>query len=303
MDVIIIVMNLILIGYLLKYLKLLKETDRIALNNIVVYITMPATIFLTIMTKVSSSDLFEFLKLPFAIIITDLICGILAYFVGKSFLKLNNKSLGGFILVCMLGNTGFLGYPIAYGLYGDDGLARAIFCDMGGVFATMLFGTYVGIKFGKNSGNILKELLRFPPLITGIFTIILVFFGVELDYFPSFIIKTLEYLSSATIPLIMLSLGLSLSPSAAKFGIFYGMLVSLFRFGVSPATAYSLSEVFLISGLEKKVLIIESAMPSALMTLVLSTLYELDVKLVASCCFITTVLSLAVIPIIQYLKF
>ena len=51
--------------------------------------------------------------------------------------------------------------------------------------------------------------------------------------------------------------------------------------------------------LEKNVLILESAMPSAMMSLVFAVLYGLDVKLVASACFITTVVSLVVLPIIH----
>jgi predicted permease len=62
-----------------------------------------------------------------------------------------------------------------------------------------------------------------------------------------------------------------------------------------------LSSVFLVSGLEKNVLILESAMPSAMMSLVFAVLYELDIKLVASACFITTVVSLVVLPIIYSL--
>jgi len=50
--------------------------------------------------------------------------------------------------------------------------------------------------------------------------------------------------------------------------------------------------------LDKSVLIMESAMPTAMMSLVFALLYKLDVKLVASACFITTILSFMALPII-----
>ncbi|AEH06579.1 Auxin Efflux Carrier [Methanothermococcus okinawensis IH1] len=299
----IVIVLLILTGYLSKYLNILKENDRVILNNIVVYMAMPSTIFLTIMKNVSPVDLPQFLKLPFLIFLTFIMCGIIGYIIGK-LLKLNKQSLGGLILVCALGNTGFLGYPVIYGFYGTEGLTRAIFCDMGSVFASLLLGTYIGIKFGKNENSdtsIIKELLKFPPLMTGVISIILVFFGVSISNFPDFLVKTLNYLSNATIPLIMLSLGLSLSPSSAKFGAIYGIIASIVRMGIAPLLVFIFSSMFLINGLDKNVLILESAMPSAMMSLVFAVLYGLDVKLVASACFITTVLSLILLPIIHNL--
>jgi len=295
----IIIVLLILTGYLSKYFGILKESDRLTLNNIVVHIAMPSTIFLTIMKNVSPADLPQFLKLPVLIFLTFVICGFIGYLIGR-LLKLNKESLGGLILVCALGNTGFLGYPVIYGFYGTEGLTRAIFCDIGSVFASLLFGTYVGLKFGNENSNnsIIYELLKFPPLITGILSIVLVFFGFNVDSFPGFIIKTLGYLSNATIPLIMLSLGLSLSPKSARFGAIYGVIASMVRMGIAPLLVFALSTIFLIDGLEKNVLILESAMPSAMMSLVFAVMYELDVKLVASACFITTVVSLFILPLI-----
>jgi hypothetical protein len=299
MEIMIIIVLLILTGYLSKYFGILKESDRLTLNNIVVHIAMPSTIFLTIMKNVSPADLPQFLKLPVLIFLTFVICGFIGYLIGR-LLKLNKESLGGLILVCALGNTGFLGYPVIYGFYGTEGLTRAIFCDIGSVFASLLFGTYVGLKFGNENSNnsIIYELLKFPPLITGILSIVLVFFGFNVDSFPGFIIKTLNYLSNATIPLIMLSLGLSLSPKSARFGAIYGVIASMVRMGIAPLLVFALSTIFLIDGLEKNVLILESAMPSAMMSLVFAVMYELDVKLVASACFITTVVSLFILPLI-----
>jgi len=302
MDIMIIIVFLILVGYLSKYFGILKEKDRTVLNNIVVYIAMPSTIFLTIMKNVSPGDLPIFLKLPFLIFIIFFICGIIGFIVGK-LLKLNNQSIGGLILVCALGNTGFLGYPIIYGFYGMEGLTRAIFCDMGSVFASLLIGTYVGITFGVNkdhgSPSILREILKFPPLLTGILSIVLIFLGFTIEDFPNYVINTLNYLSNATIPLIMISLGLSLSPSSARFGVLFGIIALIVRMVFAPLLAIILTNGLSVEGLDKNVVILQSAMPSAMMSLVFSLLYGLDIKLVASACFITTILSLVILPILN----
>ncbi|ADG13503.1 Auxin Efflux Carrier [Methanocaldococcus infernus ME] len=300
MEVVLIILMLIGSGYFLKILNILKEEDRVTLNNIVIYLTMPSTIFLTILKHAKQAELLNFLKLPVALFLTNLLIALIVYYLGK-LLKLDKKLLGSLILVSMLGNTGFLGYPVVLEMFGDEGLLRAIFCDMGGVFATMLLGTYVGISFGENKGSVIKELLKFPPLITMAFSVLLVYFGFNLSYLPEFILKFLKYLSSATVPLIMMSLGLSLSPSALKFGVKYGLVASFFRFIFSPMLALALSFLFNIQGLERNVLLVESSMPSAMMCLVLGTLYKLDVKAIASSIFITTTLSLLVIAFWSFL--
>ena len=304
MEIMLLIISLIFVGYISKYLGILKEEDRSVLNNLVVYITMPSTVFLTIIKNVSPDELPLFIKLPISIFFIFTLCGILGYLVGK-YLRLERKSVGGLILVSALGNTGFLGYPVIYGFYGDPGLVRAIFCDMGSVIASLLIGTLVGITFGESKGEnatslyIIKRLLRFPPFIACILSICFIILGIGVEDIPNFLVDTLNYLSRATVPLIMISLGLSLSPSSTKFGIKYGILALLIRMGFAPILAVIFSTLFSIEGLERDVLILQSSMPSAMMSLVFSLLYRLDVKLVASACFITTITSLVFLPILK----
>ena len=53
-----------------------------------------------------------------------------------------------------------------------------------------------------------------------------------------------------------------------------------------------------VSGLNSKVIITEAAMPSAMLSLVLAITYELDIKAVSACIFLSTVLSMITLPII-----
>ena len=125
MEIMYVIVFLILMGYISRYFKILDEKDRMVLNKIVIYIAMPSTIFLSLLRNVTPADLPEFMKLPLILFVTSIACAILAYFVGKR-LKLDNKSLGGFVLVSSIGNTGFLGYPVILGFYGTEGLLSVI---------------------------------------------------------------------------------------------------------------------------------------------------------------------------------
>ena len=53
------------------------------------------------------------------------------------------------MLVAALGNTGYLGYPIATTLFGDAGLVRAVFYDVFGTVGVLLtLGIVVAQRFG-----------------------------------------------------------------------------------------------------------------------------------------------------------
>ncbi len=301
MEVILEIIILILSGYFLKVLNILKEEDSKVLSRVVIYLTMPSTIFLVILKNLNPCQISSFLKLMVIIILTFSLCGLLAYILGR-FIKLDKKSLGGLILVCMLANTGFLGYPIILGMFGEHGLVRAIFCDMVSVFITMVLGSYVGIKFGSGEGkNVFVEMIKFPPLVTGVLSILLVIIGFKLSYLPNFILKSINYLSSATVPCIMISLGLSLSPRAIQYSLSISGLACLFRFLLSPTFAYLFSIIFGVYGLDRDVLIIESSMPSAMMSFVLGTIYNLNTKIISSAIFITTVMSFFVLFTLKFI--
>ncbi|MCS3901389.1 AEC family transporter [Methanococcus voltae] len=300
MDIMIIIVALILVGYIAKVSKILSEDHILALNNIVIYMGIPSTIFLNVLENVRVDQLSEFLKLPILVFLMSAFCIITSYYVGKA-LKMSDKSLGAFILLCTLGNTSFMGYPVINGFYGAEGLTRAIFWDMGSVIVIMGLGTYIGLKMSGAKKNVALEIMKFPPIVAGVFSTLLVVLGFNLSYMPSIIVETLTYFSQATIALIMISLGLSLSPSALKFGMFYGLVASVIRLLLAPAFTFGASEFVLDNTLDRNVAVLQSGTSSAMMSLVFAIQYDLDIKMIASGCFITTVVSIGTLTALYHI--
>lgn len=133
--------------------------------------------------------------------------------------------------------------------------------------------------------------------------------GVILGIFANFIhlnigilsLNVLQYLSGAAIPIIMISLGLSLEVGGLKNYLGVASFISVIRLVVSPLIAISIIYIMGLTGLESKVTILESGMPSAMLSLVLAVNYELDIKAAAACIFLSTVLSMISLPILIYL--
>jgi predicted permease len=157
------------------------------------------------------------------------------------------------------------------------------------------FGVLLLLIYGGKYTTILKRALIFPPLLSVALALILNFINIDVGFIVS---NTLDYLSGAAIPLIMISLGLSLEFRGIKENIGAVFSVSIIKLIIAPLIASIIVLVLGMGSLERQVTIIEAAMPSAMLSLVLAITYDLDIKTTAACIFASTILSLITIPLI-----
>lgn len=295
-ETIIPIIIIIAIGYIMRRFKVLRPDDASVLNKIVINIAIPSLIFTTIY-DIDLSILHVIAPIPLICIAVGAISGIIAYVFAK-IKKYHHKAVWSIVLTSAMFNSGFLGYPVVLGVFGIDGLVRAVFYDLGSMMLFIVFGVLLLLIFGGKYTTILKRAFIFPPLLAVILALILNFINFDIGFLA---FKTLEYLSNAAIPLIMIALGLSLEFRGIKENINAVFSVSVIKLLIAPLIA---SIIVLISGmgsLERQVTIIEAAMPSAMLSLVLAITYDLDVKIAAACIFATTILSLGTIPLILFI--
>lgn len=292
-ETIIPIIVMIIIGYALKRTSVLKAEDAISLNKIVINIAIPSLIFLAIYTT-DLSILPVIAPIPAVCILVGIICGLIAYLVSKA-RNYPRKIMWSIVSTSAMFNSGFLGYPVVLGVFGTDGLVRAIFYDLGSMILFISFGIFFLLMFGGKYSEILKRALIFPPLWAVILGLLLNFLNLPIGFLTS---NILDYLSGAAIPLIMISLGLSIEFKGIKEHFGSVSLVSIIKLMLAPLIAFIIVSILGISGLERSVTIIEAAMPSAMLSLVLAITYELDIKAAAACIFSTTVLSMVTIPIV-----
>jgi predicted permease len=188
-----------------------------------------------------------------------------------------------------------MGFPINLGIFGTDGLIRAIFCDMGTLVSFISLSFILFLVFGGSIKDAIKKILFFPPLWAVVLGLFFNLFNLPIGQIPDNIIG---YLSGGAIPLIMISLGLSLKLDGLKWNKKMITFTSIFKLLVFPLVAFVIANLFNLSGLEFSVAIIELAMPSGMLTLVLAITYDLDVKLTSDCVLVNTLLALVTLPII-----
>ena len=284
------------LGYFLKRIDFLSEKDIDPLNKIVMYILMPCMIF-SALYSADMSLLPTLGILPFVILTASIGSGVISYIVLKR-LHYDDKKIWSVLVTVMIANTAFMGYPVNLGVYGQPGFLRAIFCDLATTCMFLLLSFVLVLKFGGTVKRAFREILLFPPLwavVLGIsFNLLNIPIGPVLD-------KTVNYLADGAIPLIMISLGLSIELGGLARSKAMVIFTSIVKLGVFPLIALIVVSLLGLTGLQHDVGIIEAAMPSGMLSLLLAITYKLDYELTSDCILINTVISLITLPIIMTL--
>lgn len=290
--IIVSIIVMIFIGVFSKRINLLKEEDVETLNNIVINIALPCMIFNALYTAdVSLMPSLSILTVH--MLITSLIVGILTYSLLK-FLGWDERKIWSLVIVVVLGNTGFLGYPITQGIFGNAGMLRAVFCDISTSIIFVALSFLLILIFDGSLKVAIKKILFFVPLWSIILGIAFNVFNVPITSVGSTVI---DYLAGATIPLIMISLGLSLNIGGLKNHFKEVTLASAIKLVIYPLIGLCVLSLLNVTGFNHTIGFVETTMSSAMIGLVLAVTYKLDSELTSDCIFTTTLFSLVTIPI------
>ena len=272
------------IGYYLG-----KKNPKIDTNFITDFagnIGTPAMIFYTVTTTGISLSIFT----NYFVYALIMIGGFAV--IGLIFLFLMKKDLSMELPPLILPNTGNMGIPICLFAYGTQGLgvASAI------ASVIILFHFTLGIFLAKKKFS-LDIVIKSPPVYAIIIPVIFLYFQIEP---PLFLENTTFLLTYATIFLVLMSLGIALT--RFKFSLRNSILLSLCRVILGPLIAFIIIYNFDLSGFAAGVLLIQSAMPSAILNYLVGSMYSPKkvVDSIASTIVVSTVMSFATIPVVVF---
>ncbi|MCR5025923.1 MAG: AEC family transporter [Methanobrevibacter sp.] len=284
---------MIVLGVFLRRIDFLGLKDVESLNNIVIYILMPCMVF-SALYSADLSLLSTLGILPFIILASSFITGAISYLILKKF-NIPEKRLWSIVVAVMIANTAFMGYPINLGIFGQEGLLRAIFCDIATLIIFLILSFVLSLKFGGSTKSAIKKIALFPSLWAVILGIMLNFLNIPIG---PVLENTVNYLGDGSIPLIMLSLGVSIDLSGLTRSRNMIIFTSAMKLILYPIIAFIFASIVGLVDLQFKISIIEAAMPSGLLSLVLAISYKLDFELTSDCILIDTVVSLLSLPIL-----
>ena len=286
---------LVAVGVALRMSGLLAADDSRPLNTVLMYVALPALIF----SSVHRAQLDPALGMLPAIAWAVAIAGLAIGWVLSRLLKLEGPLAGAFIMACVFGNTGYMGYPVASALMGDPGLVRAIFSDVfGNTAAVISVGSVVAGFYGAHDVKVnpLKEIVTFPPFIA--LAAALVLHGVPM---PEVVTSWLDALGTIVVPVIMISVGLSLKPRELKGHLSLASVVVAVKLVVLPLLALGLGTLLLDDPDSLRVAVIEAGVPTMMLLVIMGQRFKLDSDFIASAILATMVGAVVTVPLFQLL--
>ncbi len=266
-----------------------KKNPRFDTNFITVFagnIGTPAMIFYTVTTTGITLNIF----IHYFVYALIMIAGFAL--IGLILLFLLRKDLSMELPPLILPNTGNMGIPICLFAYGTQGLGIASAVAS----VIILFHFTLGIFLAQKRFS-LDVVIKSPPVYSIIVSVIFLFFKIET---PLFLENTTFLLTYATIFLVLMSLGIALTK--LKFSLKDSILLSLCRVILGPIIAFTIIYYFNLSGFAAGVLLIQSAMPSAILNYLVGSMYSPKkiVDSIASTIVVSTIMSFFTIPIVVF---
>ncbi|MCP4752203.1 MAG: AEC family transporter [Proteobacteria bacterium] len=260
-----------------------RAYDSDIITSLVMTIGAPCLVFSTLSTlSISPSFLWQIGAAALLVIV-------LTGLAGAAILKVAKLSVRGFLSPIMFPNIGNMGLSVCFFAFGKPGLALAII-----VFTVYCLGTF---SFGLwlYSGAITPaQVLRLPIVYAVILAVLFLVGGLNV---PEWIAKTAEMLGNFTIPLMLFTLGVSLS-RLKVMNIRFALLLSALRLGGGFGIGLLVSSIFGLTGVAQGVVILQSSMPVAVFNYLFSERYQRHPQETAELVVVSTLMSLVAIPLI-----
>ena len=289
---------LILCGIVWKLLKpggLDPVATRKALTSLVYYLLLPALVLSVLWKAELGTNSF----LIAAAAAFGILVGLMLSLLACRFCKLTSPEAGALILAATFPNATYLGLPVLEATYGPWARSVAIQYDL---FACtpLLFtvGIWVAVKMGRQSDNTAYsylDLLRIPAIWAVLLALTLN--GLDIPM-PTIVADTLVLLERGVVPLMLISLGLSLEWQRSRWqqvpSLIPTVLLSLF---IIPALVMVFTSVLGLGGDMRAAVVLEAAMPSMVLGIVLCDRFNLDAGIYAGAVTVTTAASMISLPL------
>ena len=194
-----------------------------------------------------------------------------------------------------LPNTGNMGIPICLFAYGSLGMGVAAAISS----LVVLLHFTANIFLASKTFNI-KIILKSPSTYAVIIAVAFLYFELQM---PQYVLNTVMLLGYTMIVLILMSLGVSLTQMKV-FSIKSSLISSVGRVIIGPLIGFILIKIFNLSGYAAGVLLIQSSMPSAILTYLIASMYSPKkiVDSISSMIVVSTLMSLITVPIIVFIS-
>ncbi len=278
-------------GYILTKKGLLSAASKKPLSNLLINFILPCNMITSFLMEFNQKILMDCL----VILIVSICIQIFAVLTSKYFYpNIKDSKLPVLRYGTIASNAGFMGNPIAQGLYGDQGLLFASIYLI--PMRTVMWSFGVACFTGTKGKGVIKKILTHPCIIAVFIGLFLMISQIQL---PKGIEQTLRYAGNANTALSMILIGNILAEVHAsevfdKKAWWYCVV----RLAIIPALVLAACNFTGIDEMVKQVSVVLSGMPAAATTAILAAKYDGDTHFAAKIVFISTLLSMFSVPLL-----
>lgn len=301
-DIALPVLGIIIVGY--AFGKHFRMFDLNILSKMAFYLFAP--VMTVQVVRSNPLDWIQLARLGVVFVVLKIILAIailLANFL--PFLRIKDTKI--LLLLTLFTNCGYYGFPIVLLAFGEAGLAIAVQYVFFFNLMTATAGVYLASSKPLPLKSAFQQVLRLP-LLTAFLVGIMLQLGAT--FFPAInqfkgtvlVFSVLEMLYKASIPFLLLTLGVEFSKVPFRLHLVDSLKITFFRLLYAPAIALVLFYFFpVLKGLIAQVVILETAMPTAFNAMFLARELKGDYEKAASSVLLTTFLSVLSIPVFLFL--
>ena len=282
---------LMLSGYILTKAKVLSADARKPLSNLLINFILPCNIITSFMMEFNQKIMLDCLS----IFIVSICLQTFVVLASKYFYP--NTDSGKLQVLrygTIVSNAGFMGSPIAQGLYGDQGLlySSIYLIPLRAVMWSFGVTCFTGAK-GK---GVLKKILTHPCIVAVFIGMILMLSQIQL---PKGLEQTIRYAGNANTALSMIVIGNILAEVKASeiFDKTAGWFC-IVRLSIIPLLVLIGCQLAGVDELVKQLSVVLASMPAAATTAILASKYDGDAHFAAKIVFLSTLLSLFSVPLL-----
>ena len=274
--------------------RLAADQTRLVLTSVVYYLLLPAMIVEVLWQADIGWQSFKFSALGVSCILLAIIT---SWLLARLF-RFEKSQTGAMILAAAFPNTTYLGLPVLEQAFG--GWSRSVVIQMD-LFATAPLVYTVGVMLARHYGASDHEkprsplaFLNAPPFWAAFVAVVL---NLNQISNPQWLEGLLKMLSASVAPLMIFSLGLAISLRAVRWrSLPYIAPVVVIKLLMFPWLGMHIADALQLQNPQRAAAVLDIAMPSMLLGVVLCDRYRLDSSLYAMAVTVTTGLSLLTLP-------
>jgi predicted permease len=215
-------------------------------------------------------------------------------------LRLDRRTLSAFMLVVVCSNSGNYGLPVALLAFGREALAFASVYFVCSAIFSYTGGVLLAASGKRTLRAALQGLVRVPAFYGAMAALLTMSVGITV---PEIVMRPVGMLSDAALPLMILVLGMQIERATMPerpIVVAAAVVVSLI---LTPLAAIGWAHVVGLRGAALQAGVLQSSMPTAVMTTILALEFDALPQFVTSVVCLATLLSpLTVTLLIAYLQ-